>query len=65
MTRNIFPRFRSPPYAIRAHLGNHHKFEKDPYEQVRYVEDYFVYGVDKEKVSIISIIIIITITISC
>ena len=37
--------------VARVHLGNHHKYKKDPYEEVRYMKDYFVYGVDKEEVS--------------
>ncbi|XP_035221118.1 chymotrypsinogen A-like [Stegodyphus dumicola] len=36
------------PYQIRVHLGNHHKYKPDPYEIVRYVKDYFIYGVAKE-----------------
>lgn len=39
-------------FVARIHLGNHHKYKKDPYEEIRYMKDYFVYGVDKEVVSI-------------
>ncbi|XP_054707182.1 chymotrypsin B-like [Uloborus diversus] len=37
------------PYEIRVHLGNHHKYEKDPYEQVRYGKEYYIFGVDTEQ----------------
>ncbi|XP_054707183.1 chymotrypsin B-like [Uloborus diversus] len=37
------------PYEMRVHLGNHHKYEKDPYEQVRYGKEYYIFGVDTEQ----------------
>ncbi|KAG8178484.1 hypothetical protein JTE90_024644 [Oedothorax gibbosus] len=35
------------PFSVRVHLGNHHRYKTDPYEQIRYIKDYEVYGVKK------------------
>lgn len=38
------------PYGYRIHIGNYHKFKRDPSEQIRYAERIIAYGIPSEKV---------------